>query len=215
MQIAARIAAILNKVWSFAVSIPIIGKGLQWLATLSKEVSVSFFILEEATSIEDGAERVANTVAKRIFYYFADWGLALLSWSMVGGLKLLGVQFVYALGAMWVYDVVIATAFLYVYKRHNTDLTLGINFRRGVDAVFRRSRIAGMLAVAGVIIKAIYWDGPEHIVIFFEKELKTTSRMMVLLVILTVIQAYIWTAIIYLGLEGLGDLVGFLWNLLT
>lgn len=194
-----------------------VAKAAAWLAAisqLSKEVWNAFFLLEESESVEESTKKVALTVGKRIFYLVADYWLAALSWSMVITLNALGYAFHLQLLAMWIFDILVAGIFVLIFKKKGLDVTLAVNFRQAVDAVSRKSRLVGKLAVALVIIKAIYWDGPEHVVIFFEKELKTNVRTILVLVALTAVQALIWTTICYLGFESISQLWTFLWSAL-
>ena len=57
-----------------------------------------------------------------------------------------------------------------------------------------------------MILKAAFWDGPEHIVIFFHKEIKTERSMLLVLLVMTAIQAAIWTPIYILGFNTVEDL---------
>ena len=182
---------------------------------LAKEVWSAFFFLQEEESLGESTKKVTLTVVKRISYLIADYWLAALSWSMVIAINALGYAFYWQFLAMWVFDIIVAGIFVLIFKTKGLDVTLAVNFRQAVDAVMQKSRLVGRIAVAMVIAKAIYWDGPEHIIIFFEKELRTNGRITLLLVVLTAIQAIIWTTICYLGFETLPELAKFLWNFIN
>jgi hypothetical protein len=44
----------------------------------------------------------------------------------------------------------------------------------------------------GVILQAAVWSGPEQVVIFFRKEIGSMSRMVAVLLFLTVLQTVAW-----------------------
>ncbi|MCX6787243.1 MAG: hypothetical protein NTY93_01820 [Candidatus Kaiserbacteria bacterium] len=102
---------------------------------------------------------------------------------------------------LWVFDFIVAGSFILVYEKTGEDLSLGSDYRRAIDTIHKKSRIVGYIALAIVIIKAIFWDGPEQVIIFFRKEIRTVPRIIVVLLILTVIQALIWAALYGLGYD--------------
>ncbi len=176
-------------------------------ATFSARVSKAFFSIHEDDTVVTGGVKVGQTVLRRIVYSVADYWLMAFSAVFI---IFMDKQMEYdALGLfllMWAFDIVVANAFVAIWKRTGEDITLGESYRRAADVIHESHRLAGYLAFLGVILKASFWDGPEHIVIFFHKEIKTEFRMLVVLLLLTAIQAAIWTPIYVLGFETLTEL---------
>lgn len=175
-----------------------------------RDISGAFFNLKKEESVEEKGKKVAVTAARRIVYAIADYWLTILSAVLVVTMKALGYDFLYLFFAMWAYDLIIAGAFVIIWKRTGNDLTLGEDYRRAVDVVFSKSRLMGILSIVGILIKASFWDGPEYIVTFFWKEIKTKTRAVLLLLILTAIQSLFWTVIYSLGYDSISGLVQYL-----
>jgi hypothetical protein len=131
----------------------------------------------------------------------ADYGLSLLSAALVAAMKARGFSFAPTFVALWAFDLAAAGFFIVFYYRTGEDLSLGEDFRRAVDTVHEKSRLIGWVAMALVIGRAIFWTGPERVIIFFRKEIGTTFRVIVTLLILTALQAIIWTVLYGLGYE--------------
>lgn len=176
-------------------------------AAISARVTKAFFNIQDHDTAVTGGIKVGETALRRVLYAVADYWLMALSAAFI---IFMDVQMGYdAIGLfllMWAFDLVVANAFVAIWKRTGEDVTLGESYRRAADAIHASHKLAGYLAFAGVAVKASFWDGPEHIVIFFHKEIKTELLMLFILLCLTAIQAAIWTPIYVMGFETATDL---------
>lgn len=181
-------------------------------ATLAvpKEVLQAFFDLKECDGANESARKVSLTIARRVAYAVADYWLTFLSAALVIAMKAFGYEFHVIFLALWAFDVIVANTFVAIWQKTGNDLTLGADYRRAIDVVYRKSKLIGTLTLLGVIVKASFWDGPEHIVIFFQKEIMTEARMALALLVLTALQAVLWTAIYSLGYESIAELIKYL-----
>ena len=168
-------------------------------AIFVREVLKSFFNFKtEEGALANGA-RVANTAARFGTYVAIDYGLWFVSIGIYTTAKTIGLSFFWIFVAIWVYEFIVAGAFIVFYTRTGEDLSLGVDFRRAMDTIQEKSRLAGYLAMAPIIVRAIVWTGPEKIVTFFRKEIGTVPRTIAVLLALTAIQALIWTVLYELG----------------
>ncbi len=170
-----------------------------WIASAISfvlEVLKSFLNIKEGDGLLAKGMKTADLVVRRAVYLAADYGLAILAAGIVVGMKALGFSFLSAFLALWLFDFVAAGAFVVFYEKTGKDLSLGEDFRRATDVVSNKSWLAGFLVTLGVVFLAIVWTGPEKIITFFRKEIRTISRVIVVLLFLTAIQAVIW-AVIY------------------
>jgi|SRR3989344_1538244 len=165
------------------------------------EVLKSFLNFKEVDGLLVKGRKVADLIVRRVLYFTVDYGLVFLSVAIVIAMKAFGFSFLWVFLALWVFDFAAAGFFVVIYEVTGKDLSLGEDLRRATDTIHRKSRIAGWLTVLFVIGQAVYWTGPEQIVIFFRKEIRTTSRVVATLFILTAIQAFIWTVLYWLGYD--------------
>lgn len=170
-----------------------------------KRVSASalkaFVGIEKHDSTASASFKVGKAIAYRTLYARADELLMAASWAYIVLMKQLGYDSFGLFLLMWGFDIAVACMFVAFSKRTGEDVTLGQSYRRAADAIHNESRLAGYLVFAGVILKASIWDGPEQIVIFFNKEIKTELRMLIALLVLTALQAAFWTPVYVLGFE--------------
>jgi hypothetical protein len=152
----------------------------------------AFADIKAGDSVSVGAGKVALIAAKRTAYIIADYWLAALCAAANIALKALEVRLLYAFVVMWAINILIAGIFLVIYARTGHDLSLGEDLRRASDAIHKKSKLAGYLAMLGVILQAAVWSGPEQVVIFFRKEIGTMPRMVAVMLLLTVLQTGIW-----------------------
>ncbi len=160
------------------------------------EILKSFLNIKEGDGLLTKGMKTADLIVRRVVYLAADYGLAIVAVAIVVAMKASGFSFIQAFLALWVFDFVAAGTFVVFYEKTGKDLSLGEDFRRATDVVSNKSWLAGFLVTLGVIFLAIVWTGPEKIITFFRKEIRTIPRVTAVLLVLTAIQAVIW-AVIY------------------
>jgi hypothetical protein len=161
-------------------------------AAIVSEGMKAFADIKDGDSVGVGAGKVALIAGKRTVYLVADYWLAALCAALNIALKVSEVRLLYAFFTMWGVNILMAGFFLVIYARTGYDISLGEDLRRASDAIHRRSRLAGYLAMLGVILQAALLSGPEQVVIFFRKEIGTMPRMVAVMLFLTVLQTVAW-----------------------
>ena len=167
----------------------------------------AFFGIRDEDGVTSGAGKVISTVCRRVLYTIADYWLAALSAVLVIAMKSYGFSFVQTFLVLWLFDFVVAGVFVVLYEKTGKDLTLGGDYRRGVDVLFKKSKTAGILSFILTLLYAAVWSGPEYVVIFFRKEIATRSRLVLVLIFLAVVQAAFWTWVYSLGFESVSALI--------
>lgn len=170
-------------------------------------VLMEFFGISEKDGLVEGGVRVGETIVGRIIYVLIDYWVAIACAGFVGFLNYLGWDFRLIVLATWIFDFIVAAGFMFVSEKTGKDITLGKSLRRAVNVVYSSNKLVGYLSIAWINTKAIVWDGPEQVVIFFKKELGTVSRMVVLLAILTFFQGVFWAWVYSLGYESVSELL--------
>lgn len=180
-----------------------------WIAAVVStvfEALKSFLNFKEDDRLLTKGKKTANLIVRRVVYFAADYGLTFVSAAIVAAMKALGFSFFWAFIAMWTFDFVVAGAFIAFYEKTGEDLSLGEDLRRATDTIRKTSRLAGYATMALIIGQAIVWTGPEKIITFFRKEIGTIPRVTFTLLILTAVQAVIWTMIYGFGYDLLTQL---------
>lgn len=177
------------------------------ITALFKELSGAFFDIQGGDDVAEGAKKVSATVARRAVFFLLDYWASLASAGIVGLMKFYGLTFLQTALATWLFDFLIAWAFMAISERSGQDITLGESFRRAVDVLKNKSQVIGWSVFFYLNIKATIWDGPEMVVIFFKKEIGTIFRMTGVLVVLTLVQGIFWAWAYGLGYDGIAGLV--------
>jgi hypothetical protein len=185
----------------------VIGDFLRKTAGIISAGMKAFAGIKAGDSVGVGSGKVALIAVKRTVYYIADYWLAALCAAMNIALKAWGVRILYAFIAMWLINILIAGVFLIIYARTGHDISLGEDLRRASDAIHEKSRVAGYLAMLGVILQAAVWSGPEQVVIFFRKEIGTMPRMVSVMLFLTVFQTGVWMYLYRTGYDTVSGLL--------
>jgi hypothetical protein len=166
----------------------------------------AFANIKDGDSVGVGTGKVALITAKRTVYVITDYWLAVLWAALNIALKALDVRLLYAFIAMWATSIIIAAVFLVIYARTGHDISLGEDLRRASDAIHQKSRLAGYLAMIGVIVQAAVWSGPEQVVIFFRKEIGGMPRMVAVMLVLTAFQTGFWMYLYRTGYDTISEL---------
>lgn len=169
-----------------------------WIRTTCEsiaEVGGSFLGFKEGDGPRERGFKTVGLVTRRVAYFVADHGITAASLSIGVTMKAQGFSLLAMFGALWAFDFVVAGLFVAIYETTGKDFSLGVDFRRAVDTMERKSRLLGFLARLWFTFLAIVWFGPERVVTFFRKEIGTIRRVIVTLVALTAVQSFIWAAL--------------------
>jgi hypothetical protein len=167
----------------------------------------AFADIRAGDSVGVGAGKVALIAAKRTVYIIADYWLAAMCAALNIALKAMEVRLLYAVITMWSINILIAGVFLAIYAKTGHDISLGEDLRRASDAIHKKSRLVGYLAVFGVILQAAVWSGPEQVVIFFRKEIGGMPRMVAVMLFLTALQTGVWMYLYRTGYDSISQLL--------
>lgn len=143
--------------------------------------------------------KTAGFAARRALYLYLDYGLWAVSVAIFMMMKTMEFSFLAIFIGIWAYEFCAAAVLVFIYEKTRQDISLGADFRRARDAVSAQSRVAGYLVTLVIIGMGIVWTGPEKIVIFFRKELETVPRVVKVILVLTEVQALVWTGLYTLG----------------
>lgn len=153
-------------------------------------------------------EKVAVTIAKRIFYSSLDYIFAGLSIWLVIAVKNHGLSYPAAVAAMWlIIDLPSAGIFVLIYEKTGRDMTLGRSCRRMANTILEHSKTAGAIVFMYEITLASFWSGPDYTVLFFRDELKTRVRLALGLITITGVHVFLWTAVYWLGHDNVMELI--------
>lgn len=157
------------------------------LSEVISEGVKAFAGIKEGDSMVVGTGKAALIAVKRTLYTIADYWLAALCAALNIMLKAYGIQLLYAFLIMWLVNIVIAGFFIAFYIRTGHDISLGEDLRRATDAMREKSKLAGYISMLAVIFQAVFWSGPEQVVIYFRKEIGGISGMLLAMLFLTAI----------------------------
>ena len=181
-----------------------VNQSIRWLRRIGiflTEVFASFFDIHRSDNVLTSGGKVATKVSSRVLYKILDYWTILASAAIVAHMKKEGFAFWPTAGALWLFDIIVAAAFVLWHETTGHDITLGKDFRRATDRIHSASPIAGYISMVGVVLFAVFWSGPEQVILFFRKEIRSFFRRVVILLVLTAIQSYIWTIIYGLGYD--------------
>lgn len=168
-----------------------------------KATTIAFFQINKKVGTVTNLTNISKTISLGVFYRILDYWASILCAAMVGWLNYLKLSFWIIVITTWVFDFFIALGFLIVTEKLFFDITLGQAYRRAAETIQLNSKILAWFIFVILVMKATIWDGPELVVVFFKKELKTIQCMIITLACLTFIQGLFWAALYTLGYESI------------
>lgn len=166
------------------------------------ETLESLFNIKKEDDFFEKSKNAGGLVARFSTYVYIDTVVAFGTPAIVGATKLFDLSFVWAFVGVWIYGFAIAWMFVQAFDTTGVDLSVGTDLRRAQDTLREGSRIASVLSMAILVFKWSFWTGPEQVVIFFRKELNTTLRVIIVLLLITAIQSFFWAGLYSLGYDG-------------
>lgn len=171
-----------------------------------EKASDEFFDVDEADSPKEKSKKTIVTIIKRIFYTAQDYGLAFVSIALVLAVKKMGFSYLVSVVAVWIIiDIPSAAILVAIYEKTGKDMTLGRSYRKAANVIYAHSKIAGGIYFVYEATLASFWSGPDYAVIFFRDELGTRKMMAIALIAITIVHAFLWTAVYWSGYD---DIVG-------
>jgi len=180
-----------------------VGNWIRAAVWSTAQVLESLLNFQKEDQLRERGIKTADFAIRRTLYFGLDYGLTVFQVAIGVGMRALGFSLLEIFSVLWVFDFIAAGFFVLIYEVTGKDLSLGEDFRRAVETIKGKSRFAGIMATAGVIFLAFVWTGPEKIITFFRKEIRTKSELILILAILTSIQAFVWAWIYSSGYDQL------------
>ena len=173
-----------------------IGNVTSWIAVLKNAFTAFINVRKEETYTRKSLS-LSSAVAKRVLYLTLDYWLtaleAVLAVWLYTSLPFTDLKLIVAVWLMlWAYEIVIALFFIVQWRVTGIDITLSEDWRRAIDVISAGSQRVGRVAYWTKILKAVIWDGPEEIVIFCHRELRSKYSVVLILLCVTSFQAAFW-----------------------
>lgn len=167
----------------------------------------SLLNIKEEDELLEGGKNAGGFLARFGTYLYMDSVLAVLAPAIVTTVKYHGLSFPWVFLAVWAFGFVAAGAFVLYYEKTGKDLSIGTDLRRAQDTLRKGSLVAAILFMTWLVLKWSFWTGPEQVVTFFRKELRTLPLIVLVLLILTAIQSVFWAAFYSAGYDGYSEMV--------
>lgn len=171
------------------------GSSIKYVALTVAEVIVALLGYEQGDNLQEKGKRTAGWLARVGIYVIADNWINVLHVSLGAALKWWGFSLLEMFGVIWIFDFIVAGAFVLIFELTGRDLSLGIDLRRAADAIHGKSRFLGALVAFWNILLSIIWFGPERVITYYRSEIGTQLRLVALLLSLTAVQALLWASL--------------------
>ncbi|EKE20884.1 MAG: hypothetical protein ACD_7C00444G0003 [uncultured bacterium] len=177
------------------------------IVKIIKEAIREFFKIFEDDDHDEVVKAVSMTMKQRAYYIAMDYWAVFGAIFVVSILSYFNRGFIEIFLATATYDFLVAWGFMIYSLKTGNDVTFGEGYRRAIDVVHRESKIVGYIGMILLNLKAVIWDGPEQVPIFFKKEIGGLTNMTFILFFLATFQGLFWAWLYSYGYESVLEAV--------
>lgn len=159
------------------------------------DILQSLFGYEKDDTASKMALKTAGWFTRLGTYLVLDNGINVIHIGLAVTLKLWGSSLLLMFLLIWIFDFVVAGAFIVYYETTGKDLSLGADLRRTADKIRKKSATLGFLITFWNTLLSIVWFGPERVLTYHREEIGSGRRLIGALVFLTSIQAFLWATL--------------------
>lgn len=169
-------------------------------------VLFGYFGIKKDDEKMEKIRRICAIVFKGSAYGTTDYILTGLTASLVTFLKYNNVSEMNIFFILWTIGVIISTVLIKIDQNALHDFTLSKALRDSISATYVESKTLGIFVLVLSLIKIVFWDGPERVVMFFGEEISGRRKIELVVVILfSGIQMGAWTALYAAGYDSATD----------
>ena len=145
------------------------------VAAMSRLSRLARLILPDGTPDAAVSTRLVLTGVLVPSFYAFDWVLVgitagLVSLLVVAGLGERGIWLI-----LWGCNIILSAGIVLFGDRLGVDLTMMQSLRRVTDLIHARSKRAGWICEAALIVRLLLWDGPAFLLIFIRRRVSSES----------------------------------------
>lgn len=149
----------------------------------------------------------ATTIASGVGLNVLEWKIVALAFAAVALLKLAGAADFTVFVLLWLGDIALAVAILWMERISGLDITFMDAYRRAASRWFG-ARLASRVLLAVVVLLVMIWYGPAYVASYFKKYLYPRPAMLaVSIVAMAGLQMALWTPAYLAGVDLLTYLI--------
>jgi hypothetical protein len=167
----------------------------------------TFLGVKKRDSVWEIVKKFLNILFYGSAYSATDWYLAGLTASIVASLRYFNKPFWLIFAVLWGMNLAISYLIILFSKKSGRDFTLMERLRKATESLHKESRAMGWIFELLAGFKFIFWDGPDRFVLYFESRLPSKISKILVFVVTSGIQMFIWAWLYILGYDSISDLL--------
>lgn len=171
------------------------------------DVILAFLNIHKYAAGKEKVLKIGSAGIRSSLYYAADWLIFWLFISVAALLKYCSAAGIVIFLALWVLEMLVSLSVLLLWRKVKWDITLGEAYRNAFNVLHEASGVVSILALVLLMVKFLLWDGTDRLVVFWDKELDNFSKKAAVLALASCIKMVVWTKVILLGYETIGELM--------
>lgn len=132
--------------------------------------------------------------------HWIDWLMVAATASVVLALKQAHYSTMSIFFILWVGNMILSGAIVWLNDVSRADVLLMEALRRGVNLLIQKYPYFGYLVEGLLIIRLVFWDGPDNFILFFRERLRSRLQKVGVFIFVSGLQMAVWTMIYVAGI---------------
>ncbi len=108
---------------------------------------------------------------------------------------------------LWSLNLLVSGSVIVFNDYIKVDITLMQTARKFINALIERKKIVGHLLELMIVLRLLFWDGPDQLFIFFRERLRSKVIQICFFILSSGLQMFVWAKIYSYGYAGISDII--------
>lgn len=108
---------------------------------------------------------------------------------------------------LWSLNLILSGSVILFNDYIKVDITLMQTARKFINTLLERKKIMGYLLELAIILRLLFWDGPDQLFIFFRQRLRSKVMQVCFFIISSGLQMFVWAKIYSYGYNGISEII--------
>jgi hypothetical protein len=168
---------------------------------------LAFVAVDEGLTDESLIKKGATTAILFPSFRIMEWLLVAATATIYSLFKYHGFADFSIWLILWAFNLILSSSVILFNDYIKVDITLMQTARKFINALIEKKKVAGHLLELVIVLRLLFWDGPDQLFIFFRERLRSKLIQVCFFIISSGLQMFVWAKLYSYGYDGISDLI--------
>ena len=168
---------------------------------------LAFVAVDAGLTDESLIKKGAATAILFPSFRFLEWLLVAATATIFSLFKYYGISDYTIWFILWTLNLILSGSVILFNDYIKVDITLMQTARKFINALIERKKIMGYLLELAIVLRLLFWDGPDQLFIFFRERLRSKVVQVCFFTISSGFQMFVWAKIYSYGYDGISEII--------